>query len=101
MGDTPKFRILALAKPLDLSESYGALLHLTALMESDPATLVPESEEEQMDWQGHLRGLHAALRCLVMQERQCRPHRAAAIVDKHIAEAAGLLGQHDDPEIGE
>ena len=47
--DTPKTRIFALAKSLDLSEGYGMLLYLTALLEFDPSTLVPQSEEERMD----------------------------------------------------
>ena len=99
--DTPKTRIFALAKSLDLSEGYGVLLYLTALLEFDPSTLVPQSEEERMDWQGHLRGLHAALQCLLMYETQCTPQKAARMVNKHLTEATALFVHGADPGSGE
>lgn len=91
MDTTPKARIFALAKDLGLSESYGALLHMTAAMGSESTTLVPTSEEERLTWEGHLFGLVAALHCVVMQEQRYDPDSAAEIVDIHLSKARGIL----------
>jgi hypothetical protein len=52
------------------TDSYGALLHLTALMSLDPYVPTPESDEERANWQGHGNGLRSALLCLAMHERE-------------------------------
>ncbi|WP_370382358.1 hypothetical protein [Catenulispora sp. GAS73] len=91
MVTTPKSRIHALANRLYLSDSYGALLHLTALMDSDPRTLVPKSEEERLSWEGHMLGLVSALHCVAMHEQQWEPHIASEIVDSLLNQARYIL----------
>jgi hypothetical protein len=93
MTKTSKARILGLAKRVDLSDGFGALLHMTALMVSDAKTLVPYTEEERFAWGGHLDGLHAALLCLVRHEQQCDPEVAAEIVDSLLSRAQIILQQ--------
>jgi len=88
---TPKERIFAVARSLELSESYAALLHMTAAMGSESKTLVPTSDEERLTWAGHQLGLVAALHCLAMQERQFDPDSAAQIVDVHLSQARAVL----------
>ena len=88
---TPKARILAVAKSADFSDSFGALLHMTALLISDPKTLVPKTEEERSAWGGHLDGLHAALLCLARHEQQCAPEAAAETVGSLLNRARTIL----------
>jgi len=91
MNGSPKERIFALAKNADFSESFGALLHMTALLVSDPKTLVPEIDEERIAWDGHLDGLHAALLCLARCEQQCAPEVAADAVGLLLNQAHVIL----------
>lgn len=91
MADTPKSRIFALATTLDLTESYGALLHMTAVMDSDPNTLQPKTEEERTVWDGHILGLISALHCVAMHEQGFEPEVAAEIVDSHLNMARAIL----------
>lgn len=91
MTKTPKARILALAQSADFSDSFGALLHMTALLISDPKTLVPKTEEERSAWGGHLDGLHAALLCLARHEQQCAPEVAAETVGSVLSRARAIL----------
>lgn len=88
---TPKGRILALANDLNLSESYGALLHMAAVMGSGAAPLVPKSEKERLTWDGHMQGLVSALHCVILHERQCAPDAAAEIVDSLLGQARSIL----------
>lgn len=69
------------------TDSYGALLHLTAVVGSDPDALKPVSAEEQAEWRGHIKGLRAALVCLAMHERHAEPEAVALVVDRHIEDA--------------
>ena len=91
MDMTPKERIFTMARSVELSESYAALLHMTAAMGSDSKTLMPTSDEERLTWEGHLLGLVAALHCLAIQERQFDPDDAAEIVDLHLSQARAIL----------
>lgn len=88
---SPKGRILALANDLNLSESYGALLHMAAVMGSGAAPLVPKSEKERLTWDGHMQGLVSALHCVILHERQCAPDAAAEIVDSLLGQAGSIL----------
>ena len=87
---TPKSHILALATSLDLSASYGALLHMTAVMEAEPRTPA-KTEEERTVWDGHILGLISALHCVAMQEKHFEPEAAAEIVDSHLNMARTVL----------
>lgn len=91
MAGSPKARIFALAENADFSESFGALLHMTALLVSDPKTLVPKIDEERIAWDGHLDGLHAALLCLARCERRCAPEVAAEAVGSLLRQARVIL----------
>ena len=88
---TPKGRILALANDLNLSGSYGALLHMAAVMDSGTGPLVPNTEEERLTWDGHMRGLVSALHCVTLHEWQCAPDAAAEIVDSLLGQARSIL----------
>lgn len=99
MTKTSKARILALAKRAGLSNSLGALLHMAALLDSDPKTLIPKTEEERIAWGGHLDGLHASLLCLVRHEQQCDPEVAAEIMDSLLSQA-GVIMQASAPGSG-
>lgn len=91
MDKTTKSRVIALARRLDLSESYGVLLYMTAVMDSEPSTLVPKSEEERLTWDGHVHGLVSALHCIAMHEQQYEPNVAAEIVDSLLNQARYLV----------
>jgi hypothetical protein len=73
------------------TNSYGALLHLTALMSLDPYVPTPESDEERANWQGHGNGLRSALLCLAMHERELGPEDAVAVVDDQLTQAHAVL----------
>lgn len=88
---TPKGRILALANDLNLSESYGVLLHMAASLDSGTGPLVPKSEKERLTWDGHMQGLVSALHCVTLHERQCAPDAAAEIVDSLLGQAKSIL----------
>jgi hypothetical protein len=85
-----KGRILALAHDQNLSGSFGAVLHLVALMDSGKP-LVPNSEEERLSWAGYRRGHLSALLCLAMHERQCAPKDAALLVHSLLDKARAIL----------
>lgn len=91
MDVNQKARVIALAKRLDLSDSCGALLYMTAVMESDGKTLIPKTEEERLTWDGHMYGLVAALHCIAMEEQQYDPEVAAEIVGSLLDQARYLL----------
>ncbi|MBS2545408.1 recombinase family protein [Catenulispora sp. NL8] len=86
-----KARILALVETADLSDGFGALLHMAAVLGSDSKTLVPKTEEERFAWAGHMDGLHAALMCLARHEQQQAPEVAAQIVDSLMGQAEAIL----------
>jgi len=96
---TPKSHILALATSLDLSASYGALLHMTAVLDSEPRTPA-KTEEERTTWDGHILGLISALHCVAMQEQHFAPEAAAEIVDSQLSQARAIL-QHPASESGD
>lgn len=73
------------------TDSYGALLHLAALMSLDPYVPAPESDEERANWQGHGNGLRSALLCLAMHERQLGPEDAVVVVDDQLTQAYAVL----------
>jgi len=73
------------------TDGYGALLHLVGLMELDPETPKPRSDEERANWQGHFEGLRAALLCLTMHERELDPESAAVAVDEQLELARAAL----------
>lgn len=87
MADTAKAVILRRLVDEGHSEGYGALVHLTALMEINPDEMMPETVQERHEWSGHFKGLRSALACVAMQERKLRPRKAAEVVGGHIAEA--------------
>jgi hypothetical protein len=90
MTATPKARILALAKDQNLSESFGAVLHLVAFMDSGKP-LVPDSEEERLSWAGYRRGHLSALLCMAMHEQQCVPTDAVVLVSSLLDKARVIL----------
>lgn len=90
MITTPKGRILALAKDQNLSESFGAVLHLVAVMDSG-TPLVPDSEEERLSWAGYRRGHTSALLCMAMHEQQCAPTDAVVLVSSLLDKAWAIL----------
>lgn len=77
------------------TESYGTLLHLTAVMGAEPKALHPTNDEERIEWHGHFNGLKAALLCLAMHERQITPKEAALAVCRHIEDAMDALEQRE------
>ena len=91
MDEIVKERIFDLAGRHGLSESYGALLHLVALMDSDGGPLVPSSEEEGTSWDGYWRGLISALLCVAMHEQQSAPAVAGMVVRALLDEARAIL----------
>jgi hypothetical protein len=80
------------------SESYGAVVHLLALMKSDPTTLQAEHGVELAVWRGHFEGLRSALHCMVMVEKKTGPKSTARIVSEHLAEALADFGS-DSPAL--
>lgn len=91
MPTSPKARILALAHDQNLSESYGALLHVVALLDSGDKPLTPNSDDERLNWEGYRRGLISALLCMAMHERQCAPAAAAILVQSLLDKARAIL----------
>jgi hypothetical protein len=91
VADTAKTLILKTATGQGHSDSYGALLHLTASMEFDPKALVPESDEETNTWHGHMLGMRAALHCLAMHEQKYGPELAGVVVDRQIVQAIAVM----------
>jgi hypothetical protein len=87
---SPKGRILALAHDQNLSESFGAVLYLVAVMDSGKP-LVPNSEEERLSWVGYRRGHLSALLCMAMHEQQCVPTAAAILVSSLLDQARAIL----------
>lgn len=79
---------------------YGALLHLFVLMQLDPEIPKPRSDEERVNWQGHLEGLRAALLCLAMHERTLDPESAARAVDQQVEQARAELERLRPAEVG-
>ncbi|WP_194891961.1 hypothetical protein [Catenulispora pinisilvae] len=73
------------------TDGYGALVHLAAVIGTDPEGLSPKSDEERFAWGGHLKGLRAALLCLAMHERGIAPEPAALVVSRHIEDAMSDL----------
>ncbi|OLE21184.1 MAG: hypothetical protein AUG49_22680 [Catenulispora sp. 13_1_20CM_3_70_7] len=101
MADSKKTATLKRVMAEGHTGSYGTLLHLTAVMGSDPEKLEPESIRERIEWCGHFKGLKAALLCLAMYERKLDPNSAARIVNQHIREAMKDLEQGDGTGTGE
>lgn len=99
-ADGPKAAICRQIMNEGFSESYALLIHLLALMGSDPVALEPENDEELAEWRGHLKGLRAALFCLAMHERRIGPESAALVVKLHIETATTILGGSDGGETG-
>lgn len=64
---------------------------MTALLDSDPTTLVPKSEEERLTWDGHVHGLVSALYCVAMQEQGYEPDVAVEVVDSLLDQARYIL----------
>lgn len=95
-ADSPKARILALAQDKNLNESFGAVLHLVAVMDSGKP-LVPCSEEERLSWEGYRRGLVSALLCVAMHEKQCAPAAAAILVRSLVDKARAILRSPSRP----
>lgn len=91
MPDAHKARIFALAQNQNLSESFGALLHLVAVMDCGGRPLVPNSEDERLSWDSYRRGLISALFCVVMHEQQCAPTAAALRVNSLLDQARAIL----------
>lgn len=91
MPNTPKARVIALAQGLNLSTSYGALLYMAALVDGEPSTLLPKSEEERFVWDGHLLGLISALHCVAMHEQHFDPSVVGEIVDSQLMQARYIL----------
>ena len=87
---TSKARILALAHDKNLSESFGVLLHLVAVMDSGKP-LVPDSEEERLSWAGYRRGHLSVLLCMAMHEQQCVPTAAVVLVSSLLDQARVIL----------
>lgn len=82
------------------TDSYGALLYLTAVMGSDADALAPASAGEENEWRGHLKGLRAALLCLAMHERRAEPEEVALVVGRHIEDAMDGLKYRDSASSG-
>lgn len=93
MTDTPKTKITKIALDQGHSESYGLLLHHTALLGPDPQDLEPESDEEHTEWWGYFKGLRSALFCLVMHEKQLDAEAAVLVVNQHLGQAMDVLRQ--------
>lgn len=98
MADGRKTTILKRVMEEGYTDSYGTLLHLTAVMGSDPKALEPNSDEELAEWRGHLNGLRAALLAVAMHEHKLKPRAAALVVERHLLEATNdlYLEQGDD-----
>jgi hypothetical protein len=101
MAETAKTSIINLAIQEGHTESYGALLHLVAVMGTDPNALGPETEEERTAWGHHFDGLRAALLCLTMHELKLVPDSAALVVDRLIKSAIDELDRHGGIGTGE
>lgn len=86
MAESGKAATLGRVLEEGYTESYGTLLHLTAVMGSAKA-LHATTNEERIEWRGHFNGLKAALLCLAMHERQITPKEAALAVCRHIEDA--------------
>lgn len=85
-----KARIFALVQDKNLSESFAAVLHLVAVMDTG-SPLTPKSEEERTSWEGYRRGLISALLCVAMHEQQCAPAAAAVLVSLLLDKARAIL----------
>ena len=94
---TPKPRVLALAQDKNLNESFGAVLHLVAVMDSRKP-LVPCSEEERTSWEGYRRGLISALLCVTTHEQRCAPAAAALLVQSLLDKARAILRSSSQSE---
>ncbi|SRR2546423_12556436 len=101
MAETAKASIIERAVQEGHTESYGALLHLVAVMGTDPNALDPETEEERNAWSHHFEGLRAGLHCLAMYELKVRPEPAALVVDGDIKNAVDELERHGGIGTGE
>ena len=86
MAESGKAATLGRVLEEGYTDSYGTLLHLTAVMGSDPKGL-RSTNEELIEWRGHFNGLKAALLCLAMHEQQIAPKEAALAVSRHIEDA--------------
>ena len=87
MAESGKAATLGRVMEEGYTDSYGALLHLTAVMVSEPKALHSTNDEELIEWRGHFHGLKAALLCLAMHEKQITPKDAALAVIRHIEDA--------------
>ena len=82
------------------TDSYGVVLHLVAVMGTEPKALNPRTEREHAEWSGHFRGLKAALLCLVMHEQKVKPASAAMVVSRHIKNAIEDLDRRGGSRTG-
>jgi hypothetical protein len=101
MSDGGKAAICKQITDEGYSEGYALVVHLLALMGPDLTGLGPESLEELAEWRGHLKGLRAALFCIVMHERRIGPESAALIVKQHVEFATSVLNDPGEAEGGD
>ena len=100
MCESAKASILSRVMQEGHTNSYGVLLHLVAVMGTEPKALNPRTEKELTEWDGHLGGLKAALHCLAMHEQKVDPDSAALVVDQHIKEAIDDLDRRSGSGTG-
>ncbi|MBS2545502.1 hypothetical protein KGQ19_01330 [Catenulispora sp. NL8] len=93
MAETPKDSVLLSLAKEGYSGSYGVLLLVAVLMGTNPDELRPESDAERDEWSGHLQGLRSALTCVAIHEAKLEPGDAAAVVQRHIEDAAQVMGR--------
>lgn len=100
MAENRKAAILNRVVEEGYTDSYGALLYLTAIMSADPKSLRPRTDVELASWGGHFGGLRASLLCLVMHEKELEPDAAASVVEAHISGAIEDLSRSTGTETG-